>query len=178
MFTSTLSFYLPVSVGLILSPNNLSLISYLFNVCVCVHVHLWSGCVQIYLLMHAGPLGGQRLVKTFELFFRCCLHHVFWDGVCHWLRVYQVGKAGRIVSPRDPPICASPGQEDKCVPPQIWLCVCVCSGDWTQVLMLAQPVFRWQSHLSCLPVLVLNVNSAYRKSESGFPVPSSLLHVS
>ena len=118
-----LSFHLPVSVGPVLSPNNLSLVSYLFNVC--VHVDLCSGCVQIYLLMCAGALGGQRLVKTLELFFRCCLHHVFWDGVCHWLRVYQVGKAGWTASPRDPPICAFLGQEDKCMPAQIWLCVCV-----------------------------------------------------
>lgn len=47
MFTSTLSFYLPVSVGPILSPNNLSLISYLFNVCVCMFICVQGVCRSI-----------------------------------------------------------------------------------------------------------------------------------
>lgn len=62
MLTSTLAFYFPVPVGPILSPNNLSLFSCPFNVC--VHVRLCSGCVQLYLLMCTGALGGQRLVKA------------------------------------------------------------------------------------------------------------------
>lgn len=127
MFTSTLSFHLPVSVGPVLSPN-LSLISYLVNVCVCMLICVQGVCRYICSCMQ-GHLEFRGWLKPLELFLTCCLHHVCWNGVCHWLRVYQVGKAGWTASPRDPPICASPGQEDKCVPPQIWLCVCVLETD-------------------------------------------------
>lgn len=126
MLTSTLAFYFPVPIGPILSPNNLSLFSYPFNVC--VHVRLCPGCVQIYLLMRAGALGGQRLVKTSGIVFQMLSP----SCVLKWglsLASSLPSGQGRLnsESPRSTYVCLSWPRGQECATAH--LALCVCSGD-------------------------------------------------
>lgn len=78
----------------------------------CMSTFIRSGYMKISVQCIQGHLEARGWPQPLELFFRCCLHPVFWDGVCHWLRAHQVDKACWRKSPGDMPICASPCWED------------------------------------------------------------------